>query len=266
MTNDPGQYSPYWGYPPQAAATSSSSDEDGRNRPLWLAVAALGLVTLGTSFGSPVALGWPVRFSVIAAAVAAVGLAPRQRSRGWLVVVAAVAGFADAVSGWVAAESAGWALVTVVAVNALQALVAIAAILVGSGGADSSGDEDGDYAAYAAYASYAQAYQRAYPTQQPYRYEQAEATGLASAPGHGATAARGRQAAGTRGDAAQDAYESLRDRYAEYGGSPGVPSAAPVHRVENDSGNPGFVSGAPSTEGRGQGDERSHERSPGAGW
>jgi hypothetical protein len=215
MTNTPDYYTGYGGY--ELAAEPEGNAQ--RVRALWIATAVLGLITFGVSFWSPVTLGWAVWFTVLAAVVAAIGLLPRQSAHGWVAATLAVTGFLVALSTWLTADEAGWAVVVIVVLNLLQAAVALAALLLAD---DEQPVQSGaDYAAYAqymqAYQAYAQ-YQQAAPAQQ-----QAAAQGRATAQAQSTATAQARGVAGARADAAQESYEALQQRYQQHAGRPSAP-------------------------------------------
>lgn len=213
MTNSPGYY--YSGYGDGYAFDRAEPEsDDGRVRILWSVAAALGLLTFGVSFGAPIALGWVVWFSVLSAAVAGLGLLPRQSVRGWLVAAFAVTGFLAALSNWIHAEGAGWALVVIIVLNLLQAVTSVAALLLG-GDAEADGNSRPDYAAYAEYAQAYQAYAAQYQQGPPPRIE---AQGQATARANSAATAQAR--AGARGGGVRESGESLQDRYQQYSQAP----------------------------------------------
>lgn len=202
------------------------------SRFLWTVVAVLGPVTFAVSVGSPALLGFPVRLSVLAAIVAAVGLLPKQAGRGWIVVALAVTGFLDVLATWIRAGEPGWALTVIMVLNALQSLAAVGALLCEIrvlGSVESDGVPD-----YSAYARLAQAYQ-AYATQyQQPPAPQYDAAGQATAQAQAQATAR---AAAPRTDAAQESFAALQARYAQHGlgppaqqspGSAGARSVVPV--------------------------------------
>lgn len=245
MTNSAGYYSGYGAYEENShdAATPRATGT------LWLAVSVLGLGTFGVSFGTPVLLGWTIWFSVLAAVTAAVGLIPHQRTHGWIVVTFAVTGFLNALSTWFNTEQAGWALVVIVVLNALQAAAAVAALLL-AGDTESVGDSGPDYAAYAQYAqayqayqAYAMQYQQGPAPQSSAAGQAAHAQGGATVQGRGSTGARGGAA-----DAAQESYEAIQQRYAQYSGNPAaVPhrgsAGAPAVGPRPDAGIPNYGRG-----------------------
>jgi len=226
------------------AASEFKSRVDRLARSLWMVVAVFGAATFAVSFASPVALGFPVRLSVFAAIVAAVGLLRGQAGRGWIVVALALTGFLDAADTWVRSGETGWALTVIMVLNALQSLTAVGALLRETRtlrSADS--DSARDYLAYAQFATAYQSYATQY--QQPTApHTPAEAT--ASAQGEGSASARTATVPGE-----QESLAALQARYARHGvgstqqahGSPGAFPASPVA----DPGMPGVDRGAPGS-------------------
>lgn len=181
------------------------------SRALWTVVAVLGPATFGAGLGSAALLGFPMRFGVLASIVAAVGLLPRQATRGWIAVALAGTGFLDAVAAWVSSGESGWALPTVVVLNGLQALAAVGALLRETAfGSVSSGDAY-DNMAYARLAQAYQAYVLHYQQPPPAPYDVAA---QATARAHGGATARARAA---HPGAAQESYEALQAKYARHG-------------------------------------------------
>lgn len=107
-TNSWGDYS---GYGDTYAPGHPSGAEGRHGQVCWLIVGSLGIASFGVSVGSPVLIGWPVWFSVLAAVIAAVGLLPGQQQRGWIVVALAVTGFLSALSLWITGAQSDWAIV-----------------------------------------------------------------------------------------------------------------------------------------------------------
>jgi Family of unknown function (DUF5336) len=227
MTNTPSHsaypgYGAYGWYPPPASAPKGQADRVSRS--LWTAVAVLGAATFAVSLGAPVALGFPVRLSVLAAIVAAVGLLPGQTGRGWIVVAFAVTGFGDAVTSWIGAGEPRSALTVVMVLTALQSLAAAAALLHESRAFRAA--ESVAAADYSAYTSLAQMYQ-AYAAQYLYPPTEQDAATAQAQAGTGARTA----------NAAQESFAALQARYAQHGvgapagqsrGSTGAPSVPPV--------------------------------------
>ena len=140
----------------QSARHGPSDAESRFSRTLLLAVVVLGMVSYGTSFG-PVAdgvsaIGWNVRFAVLAALCAA--LSPLAGK--WVPPVTAVLaamGFLDALSNAVIVAG-GWPLTAIAVLNALQAAAAVAALILAP-------RETGDNAAAAGYEAYVDYYNQA---------------------------------------------------------------------------------------------------------
>lgn len=181
------------------------------SRNLSIAVAVLGLAGYCFSFG-PAAEGggndWHVRFAVLAALSAAIGLLPKQTDRPWLTALLAAMGFLDALSSVVTADS-GWVLTTIVVLTGLQAAVALVALWLAPEA--TTAPAAGGYEAYLDY--YNQAVQQYYSQQgvvaQPdssqrggygQAYAQAYAQTYAQAPAPGAAAARPTQQSAQYGD------------------------------------------------------------------
>jgi len=112
-----------------ASANSPKARPSRITRALWAVVAVLGATTFAVGLAAPVLLGYPVRLSVLAATVAAVGLLPNQATRGWIVVALAVAGCLDALTVWIKADEASWTIVVILALNSVQSVAAVGALL-----------------------------------------------------------------------------------------------------------------------------------------
>jgi hypothetical protein len=222
--------------------SESESLTDRLTRSLWLVVTVLGVATFGVSFASPVALGFPVRLSVFAAIVAAVGLLRGQPRRGWIVVALTLTGFLDTADGWVRSHDIGWALTVIMVLNALQSLAAVGALLQETRmlrSADSGGARD-----YLAYAQFATAYQAYAAQYQPAAEPQAAAQETAQAHGEGVASARTATVS-----AEQESLSAMQARYAQHGVGPaqrtsGSPGGAPV-RPTADPGMPGVDRSVP---------------------
>ena len=253
MTNTPGR-SGYGQYGAPAGAhgwyavgTDGPSDPSSSRaiRSLWVVVAVLGAATFAVSFGSSVATGFSVRLAVLAAAIAAVGLLPRQAGRGWIVVAFAVTGLLDALATWVAASASDWALPVIFVLNALQSLAAVGALLGESGALRSAPVGGQDYAAYASFAAAYQAYVAQYQqTPMPYYY----AGGQASAQARAAAQASAYHS-GVPADPGQ-ASEAFRASYAQYSGYATAEGArgssrGPSELPAADPGLPDAIRGAP---------------------
>ncbi|ORJ61412.1 DUF5336 domain-containing protein [Mycobacterium simiae] len=147
-----------------AESDSLTAPSDAISRSLWAVVAVLGLATFVVCLCSPEPLGYPVRFSVLAAVVAAVGLLPRQTLRAWVVVALAVTGYVDAMAGAIKATHVGWPMVVITVLNSLQSVVAVGALLreirISKPGQSAGVSEQSAYARLvAAYQAYATQYQ-----------------------------------------------------------------------------------------------------------
>jgi Family of unknown function (DUF5336) len=176
-------------------------------RSLWAVVAVAGATTFAVSLAAPILPGFPVRLSVLAAIVAAVGLLPSQTTRGWIVVGFAVTGCLDALAVWVKADEADWTVVVVLALNSVQSVAAVGALLRETGASESVEPEGtSDYSTYLrlveAYQAYAAQYQQHFSSPQ-------DAVGQAGAQAQSQAAART--------DTAQDAFAALQARYARHG-------------------------------------------------
>jgi Family of unknown function (DUF5336) len=207
------------------------NSENGRLRGLFAAVTVLGLAAYGVSFG-PIgddgAIGWYVRFAVLAGLVAAFGLLPRGKPLPTLTAVLAAMGFLDALSTAVSTD-ARWALTVIVVLNALQAAAAVAALLWGTE------TESGDTAGYEAYVEYYNQAVRNYYSQQ---------AGMSS---HEQTQ-RGYGQATANAQAAAQAHRTQRpSQYADYAELDHTGSRGPATQ-EHNSGDavPGRPAGLPS--------------------
>jgi hypothetical protein len=180
-------------------------------RLLWVVVVVLGVATFAISVSSSAVMTFPVRLAVLAAAIAAVGLLPRQVGRGWIVLAFAVTGSLDALGMWIVASGPGWAPPVILVLTALQSLAALGALLGEAGGLRSGSVGEQEYSAYAALAAY-QAYVAHYQQPSTPYY----ATGQAAAEVHGvANASASSSGAPTH---SEQQSEALRARYAQYGG------------------------------------------------
>jgi hypothetical protein len=238
-------------YPPIAGSPKARLNWVSRS--LWVVVVVLGATTFAVSLATPAPLDYPVRLSVLAATVAAVGLLPSQSTRGWIVVGFAVTGCLDAVAAWVKVDDAGWATTVVLALNAVQSVAAVGALLRETTTPEPGKSESvSDYSAYArlveAYQAYASQYQQLFAAPQ----NAAEQAG-----------AQAQSEAGVEARTAQDAFAALQARYARHGmggvaqqsrgqasppsssrmadsGVPGVnrlaPESHPYHQRQQDSG------------------------------
>ena len=156
-----GKGAPFGPYGWYAEAADESRDPSSRVvRLLWVVVVVLGVAAFAVSVSSSTLMSFPVRLSVLAAAVAAVGLLPRQAGHGWIVLALAITGSLDALTTWIVASGPSWALPVIFVLNALQSLAAAGALLGGAGVLRSGSVVEQEYSAYAAFAAY-QAYARA---------------------------------------------------------------------------------------------------------
>jgi hypothetical protein len=199
----------------QPAYPSQRSDaESSLPRNLFIAVAVLGLVSYVFSFGpvagGQAAIGWDVRFAVLAALCAMFGLLAKQNPLTLATAVLATMGFLDALSSVLTATDRGWAMTVIVVLNALQALVAVGALLLTSKAAPASGGAAG-YEAYVDY--YNQAVQSYYGRQAPSAApEQSQRAGYGQAYGdaRGAARAQRTQRPTQHGDYADLDYSGTR--------------------------------------------------------
>jgi Family of unknown function (DUF5336) len=189
----------YGGYGPQypSSAEGAASRRTSSATLLVWAVLVLGLTTYLVSYAAlPQAdgTGWGVRFSMLAAVVAALGLLPRQSAHTKLVVALAVMGFLEALSQLITGnENPHWATITIVILNALQALTANAALLAQLKVPDAA---DRGLAPYDAYAYYAQAAQQYYAASNQQLQQPVQAQGTAQA--EAAASAQAQQSAAER--------------------------------------------------------------------
>jgi hypothetical protein len=195
-------------YPSQRLDAESSLP-----RNLFIAVAVLGLVSYVFSFG-PVAggegaIGWDVRFAVLAALCAMFGLLAKLNPLTLATAVLATMGFLDALSSVLAATDRGWALTVIVVLNALQAAAAVAALLLGP-----KAEADTTTAGYEAYVDYYNQAVRNYYGQQaqPEAPEQSQraAYGQAYADARGTARAERTQRPSQHGDYAELDYSGTR--------------------------------------------------------
>jgi Family of unknown function (DUF5336) len=182
-------------YPPQASAaygthwpqpTSAAAQRTPPVKPLAWVVLLLGLATYVVSYAAvpqPGGIGWAVRFSALAAVVAALGLLPRQALHAKSMVALAVMGFLEAlwwsISG-IDGQHGGWAAVVIVILNALQAVTALAALLAQLRDIGAADRGSTPYDAYAYYAQAAQQYYAANAQQPQHQPVQAQATASAA--------------------------------------------------------------------------------------
>jgi Family of unknown function (DUF5336) len=189
----------YGGYWPQYPGSTDGAVNQRKSLATLLvwAVLVLGLATYLVSYAeAPHAggTGWGVRFSMLAAIVAALGLLPRQSAHTKLVVALAVMGFLEALSQLIiGSENPDWATVAIVVLNALQALTANAALLAQLRAPDAADRGVPPYDAYGYYARAAQQYYAA-SSQQLQQPVQAQGTAQAQA----AASAQAQQSAAER--------------------------------------------------------------------
>lgn len=167
----------------------------------------LGLATYCVSFG-PVTDsggGWPVRFAVLAALAAALGLLPRQKPHPLLTAALAAMGFLDGLSS-VVSNPAGWALAAIVALNGLQAIAATAAAVLAPKPADAT--------AASGYEAYVDYYNQAV---RHYYQQQASAAPQASAQQSGYGQAYGQAQYAAQAPAATQAAQPSAQQSAQYG-------------------------------------------------
>jgi hypothetical protein len=178
----PGTRDYHPAYPPAYPGRRPDA-ESSLPRNLFIAVAVLGLATYVFSFG-PVtdgraAVGWDVRFAVLAALCAMFGLLAKQSPLPLAAAVLATMGFLDALSSVLAGTDRGWAMTVIVLLNALQAVAAAAALLLAPRPAAET-PEAGGYQAYVDY--YNQAVRNYYNQQgQPVPPEQSQRAGYGQA-------------------------------------------------------------------------------------
>lgn len=217
---------PYSGDPSKAGV----SKQNRLGRSLWSVVAVLGPMSYAVSLGSPQLPLYPARLGVFAAIVAAIGLLPGQRMRGWIIVALAVVGFLDALAPCVRLGVSDWPLTSVVFLNAIQSIAAVVALLLESrtfASAEFTGRQE-----HSSYSRLVEAYQ-AYALQyQQYCQTSASAStaqGQAEAQAHvGATA----RAPHAQVDTAQESFAALQARYIRQGiGAPTQQSRGPSGEV-----------------------------------
>ncbi|OHV02781.1 DUF5336 domain-containing protein [Mycobacterium talmoniae] len=227
-SGDQGYYSAertggYGAYQPSSARSDSSPPLP---RYLSLGVVALGLASYLVSYGPVLGLadiGWGVRFAVLAALLAAFGLAPGQTPNAKVIAALAAAGFLDALSTLITAPDGsrpGWALTVIVVLNGLQAVAAVAALMLQAGVVGQRASQS-EYDAYADYYAQAAQYYGQYAQQQP-QPDELRRAGTAQAQQTHQAAAR----------QSQQAPASQAGSYAEYVGNYGTDAThgrAPAH-------------------------------------
>lgn len=235
-TPSPAAYRAHW---PQF--TNATNQRGSQPNPLIWIVLVLGLATYLAGYAAasqPGGTGWSVRFSTLAAVVAALGLLPRQDAHTKVVVTLAVMGLLEALSQlFVGGRNPGWATIVVAVLNALQALTAIATLLTQLRAPAT--DNRGPTAAYDAYAHYAQAAQQYYTANNQQLHRQ-PAQSQATAQAEGVAGARG-----------QDSDAERYALYAEYlssqqsGSKPAASSAQPSG--QSQTARPAYGTGLPRT-------------------
>jgi hypothetical protein len=193
-----------YGIPEQYATPSSAAyalpstqfGGVGEQRILVWAVVLVGLATYVVSYGvapQPSGMGWGVRFSTLAAVVAALGLLPGQSARTAPIAVLAVMGLLDGLSQFITSgQNASWVTIVIVVLNVLQALTAIAAALLQRG---RPGAARRALAPYDAYAYYAQVAQQYYPASDQEFLQPQPGQAQAAAHAEGASHAQAQQSA-----------------------------------------------------------------------
>ncbi|MEC4764901.1 DUF5336 domain-containing protein [Mycobacterium sherrisii] len=224
----------------RSAEDSLTAPSDALNRSLWAVVAVLGPATFVVGLFSPGPLDYSVRFSVLAAAVAAVGLLPRQTLRAWVVVALAVTGYVDALAGAIKPTHTGWPMIVITVLNSLQSVVAVGALLretkIAKAARPTSVSEPSAYARLvAAYQAYATQYQ------------------LFSAQYGSAGQAEGDATAGAHAGSEQESFAAMQARYARHGIAGSVRQsrgvvAPPMPAPAVDSGVPGVNRAATENE------------------
>ncbi|MGV9799942.1 DUF5336 domain-containing protein [Mycobacterium sp. NPDC003449] len=240
------------------AASSDRQPNSRVRKALWAATGAFGAAVWAVGLTAAIPLGLAVPLSVLAGAVAVIGLLPGQAARGWLAVASAVVALADAVTTTVTTGESAGVLIVVDVLVALQVVVAVSALLLEprESAASSSGPEN-DYAAYAQYAQAYREYAEQYGSYWPEQYADA---GEADAMGHGHATVAGT----VHGE--QDAWAGMEAKYAQHaspvapapaerrGGQadgvdavdPGMPGANRADRPENGYGSaPGSAATSP---------------------
>lgn len=187
-----------------AESDSLTAPSDAISRSLWAVVAVLGLAAFVVCLCSPEPLGDPVRFSMLAAVVAAVGLLPRQTLRAWVVVALAITGYVDAMAAAIKATHVGWPMIVITVLNSLQSVLAVGALLreirISKPGQPAGVSEQSAYArlvaAYQAYATQYQLFAAQYGST-----DQVEADATAD----------------VQAGSEQESFEAMQARYARHG-------------------------------------------------
>jgi hypothetical protein len=238
----------------QPAYPSQRTDgESPLPRNLFIAVAVLGLAAYVFSFGpvsgGKAAIGWDVRFAVLAALCAMFGFLAKQNPLTLATAVLATMGFLDALSSVLTATDHGWAMTVIVVLNALQALLAVGALLL----APKAAPAPGDTAGYEAYVDYYNQAVRSYYGQQAQSpapdQSQRAGYGQAHADARGTARAQRSQRPSQHGDYADLDYSGTRttapqpDVAGSGAGQTGLPSFGqararaeqPVHEAEEST-------------------------------
>jgi hypothetical protein len=220
---------------------------------LWAATGAFGLAAWAVGLAAVVPLGLAVPLSVLAGAVAVIGLLPGQAARGWIAVAVAVAAFADAVTTTVTTGESSWVLIVVDVLVALQVVVAVSALLLEPReSAVTPSPPENDYAAYAQYVQAYRDYAEQYGSYWPDQYS---AAAEADAVGHGHATVAGT----VRGD--QDAWAAMQAKYAQH-----VSPVAPAPSERRGRQADGVDAGDPGMPGVNRADrpDHAHGQAPGS--
>jgi Family of unknown function (DUF5336) len=195
-SQDPYPSDRYGGYWPPSTSVANQRASPG-NQLVW-AVLVLGLTTYVVSYAAapePGPTGWGVRFSMLAAVVAGLGLLPRQNAPTKWAVTFAVMGFLESLPRSITDDqNPRWASIVIAAVTALQAVTAITALLAQPRVPGTVDSEPGLYDAYAYYAQAARQYYATNAQQPEPQRAQAQATTQTGA----AAPARAQQSAAER--------------------------------------------------------------------
>jgi hypothetical protein len=204
--------------------------------PVW-AVVMLGLASYLVSYGvapPPSSIGWGVRFSALAAIVAALGLFRRHSARTQPMVTLAVMGLLEALSQNLAGEQTrNWATIVIVVLTALQALAAIAALAVARGPHGTAAVAPAPYDTYAYYAQIAQQYYATTNQQPPH---QQPVHGHATAHATAASSAQTQQP----GAESYALYTQYLDAHQPAANAAAPPAGTPAHAAQSsvDTGMP----------------------------
>jgi hypothetical protein len=171
---------------------------------LWATSSVFGLAAWVVDLAAVNPPGYAVPLAVLAGAVAAIGLLPGQKVRGWLAVAVAFTAFTAGVTTTVTSGGADGVLVAIDVLVALQVVVAVSALLLAPRESAVTHSDD-DYESYARYVQAYQDYVQQYGSHWPAQYCTA---GMAQAEGHGQATAAGT----SHGD--QDAWADMQAKYA----------------------------------------------------